>query len=341
MENMILTPAGAVTAGVARRLLTDDASLPFPLVLEPAGGDVDLIDWLKAHRPEFEQDLQQYGGLLLRGFGIDTVERFDSFMQCFDTTPLPYMFRSSPRAELDEKIRNIYRSTSYPSDRSINLHNESSYSRVWGMKIAFCCLQPSAEGGETPIADSRRVLQTMDPALVAKFREKGVKYWRHLSPGLGMHWQEVFQTDKPEAAEEICRRNDINFEWKGDALFIDWVKPAVYSHPKSGEDTWFNHVLFFHRFSRYEELDFPYDEYLPDEYLSSQTFFGDGTEISFQEFAEIKRAYQENTISFPYLKGDIIFLDNMLAAHGRTPYKGDRTIATAIVEAAYDARYVL
>jgi alpha-ketoglutarate-dependent taurine dioxygenase len=341
MENITLPLVdAAVEAGVVRRFL-DDVPQPFPLVLEPSREGIDLIGWLEAHRPEFEQDLQQYGGILLRGFGINTVERFNRFMQCFDTTPLPYMFRSSPRAELDEKIRNIYRSTSYPNDRSINLHNESSYSRVWGMKIAFCCLQPAAEGGETPIADSRRVLRSISPALLEKFREKGVKYWRHLSPGLGMPWQEVFQTDKQEIAEDICTRNGINFEWKGDTLYIDWVKPAVYTHPKSGEDTWFNHVLFFHRFSRYEELDLPYDEYLPDEYLSSQTFFGDGSDISYQEFAEIKRAYQANTISFPYLQGDIIFLDNMLAAHGRTPYKGDRTIATAIVEAAYDARFLL
>lgn len=343
MENVITTPApvqekGTAEHAVFQHLLHEGQSLP--LVIEPAEG-TDLVGWLQQNRPPFESDLHRHGGLLLRGFGINTVAQFNAFMNCFDTTPLPYMFRSSPRAELDAKIKNIYRSTSYPSDRSINMHNESSYSRVWGMKIAFCCLQPSDEGGETPIADSRKVLKALSPELVNKFREKGVKYRRNLSPGLGMHWQEVFQTDDTNMVEKICRQNEIVFEWKDDGLRIEWVKPALYNHPATGEETWFNHVLFFSKFARYEELDLPPDEFLPEAYLSSQTFFGDGTDISYDEFCTIKEAYRINTVVFPYEKGDIIFLDNMLVAHGRNPYKGERTIATAIIEAAYDARFVL
>ena len=95
-------------------------------------------------------------------------------------------------------------------------------------------------------------------------------------------------------------------------------------------------MLFFHRYSRYEELGLAPDELLPEEYLTSETFFGDGTEITYEEYANIKSAYQKNIVAFPYRQGDILFLDNMLAAHGRNPYKGDRTIATAIIEAAYD-----
>ena len=313
-----------------------------PLLIEPAQPGVSLVDWMTAHKDEFELALVQHGGILLRGFSIETVEDFNRFMKCFNTDPLPYMFRSSPRAELDKSIKNIYMSTSYPSDRSINMHNESSYSRVWGKKIVFCCLKQAEEGGETPIADSRRVLQSINPGLVEKFRQKGVKYWRNLVPDLGMPWQEVFQTEDVNVVEETCRKNKVDYKFiTKDHLQIEWVKKAVYRHPLSGVETWFNHVSFFNKFSRYEELGMEPDDCLPDEYLTSDTFFGDGTPITYEEYAEIKRAYQKNMIVFPYRKGDIIFLDNMLAAHGRSPYKGDRIIATAILEAAYDSDSII
>ena len=312
-----------------------------PLLIRPELENVGLVEWIHANRDTFEKDLITHGGILLRGFGIGTAEQFNAFMKCFDTAPLPYMFRSSPRQELNSHIKNIYLSTSYPNERTINMHNESSYSRVWGRKIVFCCLQPAQEGGETPIADSRMVLKDISPALVEKFRAKGVKYRRNLLPDMGMPWQEVFQTSNPAVAMDICRKFNITCSFHDDdQVVIEWMKPAIYQHPVSGEETWFNHIFFFNRFSRYEELGLPPDEFLPDEYLTSDTFFGDGSPIQYEEYLDIKNAYLKNRIVIPYQKGDIIFLDNMLSAHGRNPYRGDRVIATAIIEAACDDGYL-
>jgi hypothetical protein len=309
----------------------------FPLMIRPGVVNLSLSEWMRRERGIFEEQLLNHGGILFRGFGISTVERFQELMNCFDCDPLPYMFRSSPRDEIDKSVKNIYRSTTYPNDRKINMHNESSYSRVWGRKIIFCCIKPAAIGGETPIADSRRVLLDIGEDLVDKFRTKGVKYVRNLSADFGMSWQDVFQTDDKGKAESICRRFDIQYRFAdADRMTIEWRKPAIYNHPVSGAETWFNHIYFFNKFSRYEELGLSPDDTIPDEYLSSQTFFGDGSEISYRDYLRIKDAYDKNTVVIPYEKGDVIFLDNMLAAHGRMPYQGDRTIATAIIEAEYD-----
>ena len=37
---------------------------------------------------------------------------------------------------------------------------------------------------------------------------------------------------------------------------------------------------------------------------------------------------------FPWQRGDIILLDNMLVAHGRDPFRGPRKIAVAMGEMA-------
>ena len=41
----------------------------------------------------------------------------------------------------------------------------------------------------------------------------------------------------------------------------------------------------------------------------ANTLFGDGSEISYQEYTAIKNAYRKNNIVF--MRKDIIFLDNM------------------------------
>jgi len=314
-----------------------DGNQDLPLLIEAKSPNVNLTSWIGRNRAEFDQLLTRHGGILLRGFGAQSAESFHEFMKCFDTEPLPYMFRSSPRSELDSSIKNIFLSTSYPNTRHISMHNESSYSRVYGKKIVFCCIKPASKGGETPIADSRRVLKDISSDLVDKFRAKGVKYRRNLSPLLGMPWQEVFQTTDLSVVKEVCRKYQIDHRMgENDTFVIEWVKPAVYKHRISGEETWFNHVLFFNRFSRYEELGVPFGDRVPEEYITSDTFFGDGTAISADEYLEIKNAYRKNLVVFPYEKGDILFLDNMLTAHGRNPYEGERVIGTAIIEAAYD-----
>src|SRR5258705_11395552 len=133
-----------------------------------------------------------------------------------------------------------------------------------------------------------------------------------------MPWQEVFQTGDVDVMKEACRKNDIRYEFVGnDQVIIEWIKPAVYKHPVSGEETWFNHIYFFNKYSRYEELGLEHDDFLPSEYLTSDTFYGDGAEIVYEEYKGIAQAYEKNKVIFTYEKGDIIFLDNMLAAHGR------------------------
>jgi hypothetical protein len=129
---------------VVKEFLPKSATLP--LVLKPANGGVNLVEWISHNKSEFEADLTEHGAVLLRGFDIQTAEDFNAFMKCFNTEPLPYMFRSSPRQELNKSIKNIYLSTSYPNERSINMHNETSYSRVWGRKIVFLLHYPGRTG---------------------------------------------------------------------------------------------------------------------------------------------------------------------------------------------------
>lgn len=45
---------------------------------------------------------------------------------------------------------------------------------------------------------------------------------------------------------------------------------------------------------------------------------------------EILRVYQELEVSFPWERGDVMLLDNILAAHARNPFRGERELLVAM-----------
>jgi hypothetical protein len=151
-----------------------------------------------------------------------------------------------------------------------------------------------------------------------------------------MGWEEVFQTDNIGEVKKICEENNIQYRFASpENLILKWKKKAIYNHPVTNERIWFNHAFFFNKFSLLEEMGFSFDDTSVNEFLPSDTFFGDGSEISFQEYSEIKEAYEIEKVVFPWQEGDVLLLDNMLTAHGRNPYKGDRKIVVSIVEPYY------
>ncbi len=301
-----------------------------PVVLRPGLADLSLAGWMARNRPLVEASLHQYGGILFRDFvreeGADGLNAFRSVTDGFWESSMSYQQRSSPRTALGG---NVYTSTDHPADQSIHMHNELSYAPAWPMKIMFFCATPAAAGGETPIADSRRVCSALSAATREKFAARGIRYRRNLNGTTGLPWQEVFQTGSRAEAEEACRHNRMTYEWKeGDRLELTWTKPAVVPHPVTGQQVWFNHGLFFNRFA----LDPLVNQTLTEDELPFNTFYGDGTPIETEVLAEVAQAFEAAKVVFPWQRGDLLLLDNMLMAHGRNPYVAPRKIAVAMFQ---------
>jgi alpha-ketoglutarate-dependent taurine dioxygenase len=305
-----------------------------PILISATQENTGLKSYITEKKSEVQATLLKYGAILFRGFSIDSVAAFDAITACFSNQPIPYMFRSSPRYSLSERV---YVSTTYPENRMINMHSESSYSFAWGQKIIFCCIKAPKERGETPIADNRKVLNSLSKELRDKFEKKGVIYHRNLTPEIGIPWEEVFQTSDKGQVKDMCKQNNIQFEFKtDDNLVLRWRKPAIYKHPITGEKIWFNHAFFFNRYSLLDDMGFSFNDTSIDDFLPSDTFFGDGSPISHSEYQEIKQSYETHIVKFPWQIGDVLLLDNMLTSHGRSPYKGERQIIVSIVEPVSD-----
>ncbi len=301
-----------------------------PLLVRPEAPDLDPSAWAVESRSWIQERLVSSGALLLRGFAIDSVEAFNAFVKAVSGEPLEYRERSSPRSQV---MGNIYTSTDYPPRYSIFLHNENSYQSHWPMKLFFYCDTPASEGGETPIADSRRITHGIDPDVRRRFAEKRVMYVRNFGQGLGLPWNTVFGSSERGDVEAYCRAAGIRWEWlPGDGLRTRHVRPAFQRHPQTGEEIWFNHATFFH-VSTLDPMirDVLVASYGPEE-LPSNTFYGDGSPIEPEVLDHLREVYRAETVMFPWQTHDLMLVDNMCVAHGRSPYGGKRRILVAMAE---------
>ena len=69
-----------------------------------------------------------------------------------------------------------------------------------------------------------------------------------------------------------------------------------------------------------------------EEGLPRNVYYGDGGRISSDEMAELVRTYEDGAVDFRWEEGDVLLVDNMLVAHGRRPYVGERKIVVAMGE---------
>ncbi|KST70479.1 syrP protein [Mastigocoleus testarum BC008] len=232
--------------------------------------------------------------------------------------------------------RKIYQSTPYPADRAILIHNESSHLYCFPLNIWFCCLQPASQGGATPIVDCRKAYRLINKKLQARLIEKKIMYVRNFIQGLDVSWQTFFQTTDKSMVEDYCRRADIDFEWgKQNNLTTRQVRPAIAIHPITNEPVVFNQIQLYHMAYLESEIKESLLSIFGEDRFPRNVYYGDGTPIEDSVLEEINQAYRESQTSFPWEKGDILMLDNMLAAHGRSPYVGKRQIRVAMGEMRY------
>lgn len=301
-----------------------------PLVVQPATEGLNLIAWASSNLEFIEIQLLKYGGILFRNFTVRPENEFERLITVISGDLVEYNYRSTPRSRISGKI---YTSTEYPADQSIPLHNEMAYSKNWPMKIWFFCLQPAESGGETPIADSRKVFERIDPRIKERFLQKNVMYIRNYGDGLDLPWQNVFQTSNKSEVEDYCRRDGIKFEWKdGNRLTTRQVCQGVAAHPKTGQKVWFNQAHLFHVSSLEPQIQQSLLSAFSPEQLPRNAFYGDGSPIEASVIQEIREVYEQEAITFSWEKGDILMLDNMLTAHGRRPYRGPRKIMVGMAE---------
>jgi Condensation domain/Taurine catabolism dioxygenase TauD, TfdA family len=303
-----------------------------PLVLEPAVDNLNLADWAGGNRDFIEQKLLEHGGILFKGFDVDSVSKFERFA----STVCPSLFERYGDLPREEASSRIYGSTPYPADKAILFHNESSHMQSWPLRIFFYCLKAADEGGETPIVDCRKLYSLIPAEVRERLAQRRVMYVRNYIDGLDVSWKSFFKTTDKSQVERLCRESSTDFEWEaGGGLRTSKVCRAVSKHPATGEDVLFNQLQLHH----VSCLDAGIRESLlathSYENLPRNVFYGDGSPIEDSVIQALCETTRKASVSFPWQEGNILMLDNMLTAHARNPYRGTRKIVVAMGEMIY------
>ncbi len=308
-----------------------------PAVVEPGGaGGLErtpeaLLSLCESRQAPLREMLSTAGALLFRGFAFEEASEFARFVRAFSgKTPLDYVGGASPRVKLGG---GVYTSTEYPRHYTLSLHNELSYTYKWPEHLYFFCVTPAERGGETPLGDSRALLGKIDSEVVGRFKELRIRYSRRLhgGAGFGLSWQDAFETDERAAVERYCREGRVQFRWDDDGgLRTSQVRPATHTHPRTGEEVWFNQADAFHTSGMHPETYRTLVAQMPEEDFPLGACHGDGSPLDPRALEHVREVMAAEMALFEWEAGDILVLDNVLTAHGRMPYEGPRKILLAM-----------
>ena len=331
------------------------SSVPECPAIDLIGGPGQSGDCFRAlhdGRNAIKQRLLERGVLLFRGFAIDTAPALRRFCDALGAQLMDYPRGISPRTAV---AADIYTSTEAPPNVPLPIHTEMSYTSTFPQAIVFCCVTAPVAGGETPVADMRKVLARLPAAMVGEFEERGVVYHQYAPSGHGntrfKTWQDMFATEDRAAAERKAREQGVVIAWQENgAARLTNPGVVVREHPVTGERCWFNQVGTFHHSmsAEFRYIGRPVAgalvrcfEFLLDHapggilHYPFGITFGDGGVVPRAYILAIRKAIWDETLSFRWRQGDVMLIDNFLFGHGRFPFRGDRKLLAALVRTLY------
>ena len=305
------------------------------------------VDVLTTLRDVVDATICEHGGVLIRHLkGVTTAQDFEAVIEAVTPNLRDYIGGTSPRSVVRGKIMEA---THVPPSWSIPLHQEMAYTKNPPDRIAFFCEKPAESGGHSTVGDMRRALDLIDPSVRNKFEALGLQLRRvlpsedrlHLKPGVQKPWSEVFGTSDVREVDRIVADKNWKAVWRNDSTLELWqdLLPAVKVHPVTGESIWCNQAHFFSpicminwarddsRTSDYETLSRAKASH-PE--MLDNIFLGNGEAVSDEDASHVYSVLR--SLEQPLLLGasDLLILDNIILAHGRTAFTGDRRILVAM-----------
>jgi alpha-ketoglutarate-dependent taurine dioxygenase len=298
-------------------------------------------DWFQSNAEVFDAMLAEAGALVFRGFPVHDTAAFGALVDHYESPKFGYTGGSSPREQLAARV---YESTHAPAEDVLQMHQEMAYLPTFPRQIAFWCRMPAVSGGETFLADMRRVTAELPPEFVRSVEKLGVNYnrnFRDLNASTGssyldtIHrsWQQAFSTVDREKPLRDCEAMGLKARWLEDgSLATDTLTPGMITHPATGERVWFNQLAtnticpqsIHHRYPMYEAY---YGTTKPRPYV---TTYGDLSPIPQVYLDALYDTLKRRTVAFPWSSGDVLLIDNYFTSHGRNRYTGLRDVQVAL-----------
>lgn len=307
---------------------------PFPLVLKCVSDDADLpstTQWIAERAQQLDQQCDQHGTILFRGFPLTTDRDFDAFISAFGYRNFPYNESLSNAVRVNRTER-VFTANEAPPEVTIYFHHEMAQTPLYPSKLFFFCEKAADRGGATPLCRSDAVfarLQQECPQFAADCEAKGLRYSNVMPPtddpasGMGRSWQSTYRAATREEAEQRLRSVGYSWQWLPDGCLraTTPVLPAV-RQLSGNRKSFFNQLIAAFQGWKDTRND-------PSQAIT----FGDGTPL---DPAAVNRATEiayELAFDVPWQRGDVALVDNFVVMHGRRTFEGSRKILASLVAA--------
>lgn len=214
-----------------RFILSEEKEMPLVIEAQSTKSCEFLQKFLTANATKLIEDMAKFGAVLLRGFDIQTDEQFEkTVLSIPDFRGISEAFMSeNGRTHVGELQFVLHTNSVYKTGGTLYLggfHTENYYSADVPGYISFCCLEPSALGGETGIINTEKIYRHLDEELKSKL-EKNAYF---VSKWLVSEVAERYQIS-PEKVKNICNYFDLPIVGEGAEQFVLMYKPCVFEHP--------------------------------------------------------------------------------------------------------------
>src|SRR6187402_3425473 len=135
----------------------------------PARTPAELAAWVEREEATVKTRLRSEGALLFRGFGFTEFTEFEHFTTLFADKLTSYVGGASQRTNVEGKV---FTATDTAAHFTINQHHEAAYLPQMPRIVGFYCRIPAAKGGQTPLADGRKVLARLPAELVTRYEAR-------------------------------------------------------------------------------------------------------------------------------------------------------------------------
>jgi alpha-ketoglutarate-dependent taurine dioxygenase len=292
-------------------------------------------EWFAQHREQILDALDHAGVIYFRGFGADS-HGFEAIADVIAPTTMPYMGGVSPRRYVHGTV---FTANDAPGPLPVVQHHELSYHGSTPRYVFFYCDQKPETGGATPTSCGKRYGRTMDARhgrVMDELEEKGVVFIRNFTAANFKSWEITWQTSDRAELENRLRANDTEFEWLSDTwLRTKQRRSAIVRDPVTNQRILYASINiwgrgFVERVNRVYDLPMPEDDVMVQPFA---TVFGDGTAIPNDFVVDMDKVYDEQKVVTPYENGDFMIINNIIAAHGKTPWTGtDRRVYVTMRE---------
>ncbi|XP_065615634.1 clavaminate synthase-like protein At3g21360 [Quercus suber] len=307
--------------------------IQFPLVLSPnpksqtPPSSLSLFTQaIKTEKTFLDSVLHKSGAVLLRGFPVNTASDFNDVVEAFGFEELPYVGGAAPRSNV---VGRVFTTNDSPPDQKVPFHHEMSQVTTFPSKLFFFCEVEPGSGGETPIVLSHLVYEKMKerhPEFVERLEEHGLLYTRvieeddDLSSQIGRGWKSTFFTKDKSVAEERAANVGTKLEWLEDSVkTIMGPLPAIKFDKTRQRKIWFNTMVA--AYIGWEDAR--------NDPVKAVTF-GDGKPLPADIIYDCLNILEEESVAFPWQKGDVLLLDNWAVLHSRRSFDPPRCILASL-----------